>query len=119
MAMQAMAAMESAAILYGAVTQPSEKKMSEVMSSVATVMPEMGFEELPTSPVSRGRTVTHKNPSTRELRIPPAPMVSAMRVPMMYPTPSSSGPTSSEMFPPSYALPKIFSGMSLKNPSPL
>src|SRR5438309_9573853 len=65
MAMQAMAAMESAAILYGAVTHPSEKKMSEVMSSVATVMPEMGFEELPTSPVSRELTVTNKNPSTR------------------------------------------------------
>ena len=39
--------------------------------------------------------------STSELRIPPAAMVSAMRVPMMYPTPSSSGPTSSEMLPPS------------------
>src|SRR5205085_2803732 len=65
MAMQAMAAMESAAILYGAVTQPSEKKMSEVMSSVATVIPEMGFDELPTSPVRRELTVTKRKPRTR------------------------------------------------------
>src|SRR5713101_5253836 len=65
MAMQAMAAMESAAILYGALTHPSEKKMSEVMSSVATVMPEMGFDELPTSPVRRELTVTKRKPSTR------------------------------------------------------
>src|SRR2546428_5974068 len=65
MAMQAMAAMESAAILYGALTQPREKKMSEVMSSVATVMPEIGFEELPTSPVRRELTVTKRKPSTR------------------------------------------------------
>src|SRR5712671_322580 len=67
MAMQAMAAMESAAILYGALTHPSEKKMSEVMSSVATVIPEMGFDELPTSPVRRELTVTKRNPSTRML----------------------------------------------------
>ena len=63
--MQAMAAMESAAILYGADVQPSAKKMSEVMSSVATVMPLIGFDELPTSPVSRELTVTKRNPRTR------------------------------------------------------
>src|SRR5919201_4050685 len=63
--MQAIAAMDSAAILYGAVTQPSEKKMSDVMSSVATVIPEIGFDELPTSPVSRELTVTKRKPRTR------------------------------------------------------
>src|SRR5258708_370658 len=39
--------------------------MSETMSSVATVIPEMGFDELPTSPVSRELTVTKRKPSTR------------------------------------------------------
>src|SRR5438445_11550107 len=63
--MQAMAAMESAATLYGALTQPSDKKMSDVMSSVATVIPEMGFDELPTSPVRRELTVTKRNPRIR------------------------------------------------------
>src|SRR5207248_4763981 len=74
MAMQAMAAMERAAILYGAVVQPSEKKMSEVMRSVATVIPLIGFDELPTSPVSRELTVTKRNPRTR-MRIAPRMLI--------------------------------------------
>ena len=65
MAMQATAAMLSAATLYGGVTQPRAKKISDVMSKVATVMPEIGFDELPTSPVRRELTVTKRNPSTR------------------------------------------------------
>src|SRR3989442_14904242 len=65
MATQTTAATLKAAILYGGVTQPSAKKINEVMSSVATVMPEMGFDELPTSPVRRELTVTKRNPSTR------------------------------------------------------
>src|SRR5438132_10445280 len=65
MAMQAMAAMLNAATLYGALTQPSAKKISEVIRSVATVIPEIGFDELPTSPVSRELTVTKRKPSTR------------------------------------------------------
>ena len=35
------------------------------MSRVATVIPEIGFDELPTSPVRRELTVTKRNPSTR------------------------------------------------------
>ena len=35
------------------------------MRSVATVMPEIGLEELPTSPVRRELTVTKRKPSTR------------------------------------------------------
>src|SRR5437868_1314119 len=65
MAMQTTAAMLRAATLYGAETQPSVKKMSETISSVATVMPEIGFDDDPTSPVSRELTVTKRNPSTR------------------------------------------------------
>src|ERR1700682_167750 len=70
MAMQAMAAMLRAATLYGGVTHPRARKMSEVMSSVATVMPEMGLEELPTSPVRRELTVTKRNPRTRRSTAP-------------------------------------------------
>src|SRR6266849_5356064 len=65
MAMQTTAAMLRAATLYGAETQPSAKKMSETIRSVATVMPEMGLEELPTSPVRRELTVTKRKPRTR------------------------------------------------------
>ncbi len=39
--------------------------MSETMSSVATVIPEIGFDELPTSPVRRELTVTKRKPSTK------------------------------------------------------
>src|SRR6266446_4798812 len=62
MATQAMAAMLNAATLEGGETHPRAKKMSEVISSVATVMPEMGFDELPTSPVRRELTVTKRKP---------------------------------------------------------
>src|SRR2546423_7919577 len=65
MATQTTAATLKAAILYGGVTHPRAKKMSEVISNVATVMPEMGFDELPTSPVRRELTVTKRKPSTR------------------------------------------------------
>src|ERR1700694_2097825 len=70
MAMQAMAAIDSAATLYGGVTQPSARKRSDTMSSVATVIPEMGFDEEPTSPVSRELTVTKRKPSTRMRKEP-------------------------------------------------
>src|SRR5260370_33679931 len=63
--MRTTAAMLKAATLYGAEVQPSAKKMSEVIRSVATVMREMGLEEEPTSPVRRELTVTKRNPKTR------------------------------------------------------
>src|SRR5262249_33455946 len=55
---------------YGAETQPNARKMSETMISVATVMPEMGFDELPTSPVRRELTVTKRKPSTSSSTAP-------------------------------------------------
>src|SRR2546428_12939861 len=70
MATQTTAATLKAAILYGGVTQPSAKKINEVMSSVATVMPEMGFDELPTSPVRRELTVTKRKPRTNSKTAP-------------------------------------------------
>src|SRR5688572_9566987 len=63
-AMQTTAATESAVILYSGKTQPSARKMSEVSSRVATVITEIGFDELPISPVSRELTVTKRQPNT-------------------------------------------------------
>src|SRR6266850_1926907 len=68
--MQTMAATLSAVTLYGGETHPRAKKMSEVISSVATVMPEMGFDELPTSPVKRELTVTKRKPRTNSKTAP-------------------------------------------------
>ena len=39
------------------------KKIKQVSSSVATVMPEMGLELEPISPVKREETVTNRNPN--------------------------------------------------------
>jgi hypothetical protein len=39
-----------------------------VTSRVATVIPEMGLEELPISPVMRALTVTKKKPATTTIR---------------------------------------------------
>src|SRR5262249_31419611 len=68
--MHATAAMLNAATLYGGETQPSAKKMLETIRSVATVMPEIGFDELPTSPVSRELTVTKRKPRTSKSSAP-------------------------------------------------
>src|SRR5512137_230505 len=59
-----MAATDRAATLYGALTHPSARKVRLVSSSVATVIPEIGFDELPISPVNRELTVTKRNPNT-------------------------------------------------------
>ena len=39
------------------------KKIRHVNSSVATVIPEIGFEDDPISPVSREETVTNRKPN--------------------------------------------------------
>ena len=44
---------------------PAEnEKVRQVSSSVATVMPEIGLDDEPISPVSRDETVTNRNPKT-------------------------------------------------------
>ena len=43
-------------------SQPTATKMLQVMMSVAIVMPEIGLDELPMSPVMRDDTVTKKKP---------------------------------------------------------
>src|SRR2546422_6485088 len=61
-AMQTMAPMESAVTKYGGAVQPMIKNTRQVSSNVATVMPDIGFDDEPISPVSREETVTNRNP---------------------------------------------------------
>src|SRR6188768_3050899 len=42
--------------------QPSERNTRQVNRRVATVIPEIGFDDEPTSPVRRDETVTNKKP---------------------------------------------------------
>src|SRR5215204_1333608 len=69
--MQTMPPMESAVTKYGYdAVQPSAKKTKHVNNRVATVIPEIGFEDEPTSPVNLDETVTNKNPRTMIRRAP-------------------------------------------------
>ncbi len=54
----------SAATLPTSPVQPRTRKMAEVASSVAMVMPLVGFEVTPTRPTMRDETVTKKNAAT-------------------------------------------------------
>src|SRR5947208_10526966 len=61
--MQTMPPIESAVTKYGsAVVQPKARNARHVISRVATVIPDIGFDDEPTSPVSRDETVTNRNP---------------------------------------------------------
>ena len=44
-------------------SSPAARKIRQVSSSVATVMPEIGFDDEPISPVSRDETVTNRKPN--------------------------------------------------------
>src|SRR5277367_5332181 len=61
-AMQTIPAIESAASRYSGPTQSFRTKIRHVKSKVATVIPEIGFDDEPISPVSRELTVTKRNP---------------------------------------------------------
>src|SRR5256885_15891687 len=63
-AMQTTAPTDRAVTKYSGPVQPTSRKIKHVSSNVATVMPEIGFDEEPISPVSRDETVTNKNPKT-------------------------------------------------------
>ena len=52
-AMQTTPAIESAVRRYSGPTQPSRTKIRQVSSSVAIVMPEIGLDDEPISPVIR------------------------------------------------------------------
>ena len=63
-AMQTIPAIERAATRYSVPIQPISTKIRQVSSSVATVIPEIGFDDEPISPVSRDETVTNRNPNS-------------------------------------------------------
>src|SRR5437762_1665868 len=56
-AMQTMPPIDNAVTKYGGAVQPMIKNTRHVSNSVATVMPEIGFDDDPISPVSRDDTV--------------------------------------------------------------
>src|SRR5579862_1550595 len=64
-AMQTTAAMVRAVNIPSGPVLPSTRKIKQTRSRVAIVMPEMGFDDDPTSPVSRLDTVTNRNPNRR------------------------------------------------------
>ena len=68
--MQTIPAIDSAATRYSGPTQPSSTKIRQVRSSVATVIPEIGFDDEPISPVSRDETVTNRNPQSTIMTAP-------------------------------------------------
>jgi hypothetical protein len=63
-ATQTTAATVMAISRSSALVQPMARNKRHVNSSVATVMPEMGFDDDPISPVKREETVTNKNPKS-------------------------------------------------------
>ena len=62
-AMQTTPAIESAVTRYSGPTQPSTTKIRQARSSVAIVIPEIGFDDEPITPVIRELTVTKRNPN--------------------------------------------------------
>ena len=62
--MQTMAPTESAVTYAPPPVLPISRKIRQVKSSVATVMPEIGLDDEPISPVNREDTVTNRNPNT-------------------------------------------------------
>ena len=76
-AMQTIPPTESAVTKYGfGAVQPMARNISEVNSNVATVIPEIGFDDEPTSPVSRDETVTNKKPKMTISKAPKKPTLS-------------------------------------------
>src|SRR5436853_16528 len=70
-AIHTMPPTESAVTKYGSgAVHPRIRKIRHVNKRVATVIPEIGFDDEPTSPVSRDETVTNKNPKMTIRRAP-------------------------------------------------
>src|SRR5437764_13894498 len=69
--MHTMPPIDNAVTKYGsAVVQPNARKQRQVINKVATVMPEIGFDDEPISPVRRDETVTNRKPNTTISRAP-------------------------------------------------
>src|SRR5215831_11760695 len=62
--MQTTAATDRAARRSSLLVQPMARKIRHVNNSVATVIPEIGLEEEPISPVNLEETVTNKKPKS-------------------------------------------------------
>ncbi len=75
--MQTIAPTESAVTYAPPPVLPMSRKIRQVKSSVATVMPEIGLEDEPISPVSREDTVTNRKPNTMMSSAPRKFMCSA------------------------------------------
>src|SRR5215813_7558164 len=61
-AMQTTAPIDSASTFSIGDVMPSARKTKQVSIRVATVMPEIGFDDEPISPVRRDETVTNRKP---------------------------------------------------------
>ena len=72
--MQTTAATVSAVSMAGVSRLADQRqKIRQVSSSVAMVMPEIGFDDEPISPVSRDETVTNRKPNSRIISAPRKP----------------------------------------------
>src|SRR6266513_339651 len=69
-AMQTMPPIESAVTKYGGAVHLIIRKTRQVSNSVATVMPEIGFDDEPISPVKRDETVTNRKPKATISKAP-------------------------------------------------
>ena len=69
-AMQTTPAIESAVSRNSGPIQPRRTKIRQTRSNVAIVMPEIGFEDEPITPVIRELTVTNKNPNNTTMMAP-------------------------------------------------
>src|SRR4051794_11032000 len=69
-AMQTNPAIDKAARRYSGPTQPSPKKTPHVSNRVAMVMPEIGFDDDPSSPVILELTVTNRKPNRTIIAAP-------------------------------------------------
>src|SRR6266853_3562758 len=69
-AIQTMPPIESAVTKNGGVVHLRSRNARHVKSNVATVIPEIGLEEEPTSPVRREETVTKRKPKATISKAP-------------------------------------------------
>src|ERR1700735_2711622 len=76
-AMQTTAPIDRATTLSTGLVMWKVRKIKQVSASVATVIPEIGFDEEPISPVNRDETVTNKKPKISTRPAPSSPLMSA------------------------------------------
>src|SRR5262249_60846543 len=72
-AMQTTAAIVRAVSMASGPVRPRIRKIKQTSRRVAIVMPEMGLDDDPTSPVSRLETVTNRKPKSRIMTAPSSP----------------------------------------------